>query len=85
MEKKKSKNVEKKNKMIIFPASAYLVCVVNETEVGISPEVWLLKLGVSCMLAKQFVHKSFISCLGEPALFIQQGENAHWLWRVNWL
>jgi hypothetical protein len=52
---------------------------VHESEVSLGPEVGFGVLAVLAMLTMKLLHKTLVSGLGEPALFIQQGQNTHGL------
>ena len=49
----------------------------HKAEVSISSEVRLLELGVLGVLLEQLLHKGLVRGLGEPALLVQQGKDAH--------
>lgn len=52
----------------------------NDAEVSLVLELTrLLKLGVSALLLKYLVDKGLVSGFREPALLIQQSEDARWV------
>lgn len=61
-------------------SGTYSACVVNDGEVGFVLELpWLLKFGVGSLFLEHLVNESLIRSLGEPAFFIQQGEDTRWV------
>ena len=50
-----------------------------EAEVSLGAEIRLVVLGVLAVLPVHLLHKAFVGGLGEPALLIQQGQDAHGL------
>ena len=59
--------------------TSYLISVVDEREVGVGTEIRLLELRVGSVLGEQLFHKGLVCGLGEPALLIQQSQDAHGL------
>ena len=57
----------------------HLPCVMDQTETGLLPEVWFLKLEVSGVLHRQLVHQGFVGGLWKPTLLIEESQDAHGL------
>lgn len=58
-----------------------LSSIVNDAEVNIILQLLgLLELGVCSLLLNHFLYKALVCGFGEPALFIQQGQDA---WRTS--
>ena len=53
--------------------------IVDEDEIGFGSEVRFLELVVGAVLSRQFLDVRLVCGFGEPALLVQEGEDAHWL------
>ena len=53
--------------------------IVDENEIGFGSEVRFLELVVGAVLSRQFLDVRLVCGFGEPALLVQEGEDAHWL------
>jgi len=63
----------------LVAAVVHAAGVVNQTEAGTISEVWPLELWMARVLDQQLVHQRLVGRLREPALFIHQRKNSHWL------
>lgn len=62
-------------------ADKNLSSIVHDAEINIILEfLGLLELGVRPLLLNHFLYKALVCGFGEPALFIQQGQNS---WRTG--
>ena len=57
----------------------YHSCIVVEAEVSLGPEVTLGIFAVFFMFSVHLLHEGLVRGLGEPALLIQQRQDAHGL------
>lgn len=57
-----------------------LAGVVDDGEVGLVAELGLAELGVDGVRGVQLVDVGLVRGFREPALLVQQSQDAHWLW-----
>lgn len=63
------------------PGSPHLASIVDDAEIRFVLQLLgLLELGVSALLLHHLLHEALVGGFGEPALLIQQGQDA---WRAS--
>lgn len=62
---------------VSFACAPHLASIVDDAEISFVLQLLgLLKLGVSALLLHHLLHKALVGSFGEPALLIQQGQDA---------